>query len=277
LAKKALQILLQSVLDIWDNLLTLTLANMFWSVSILPMLAALSFVPGFPGFVLAGILGALIGAPVAIALVAATVDVSRLERVEFGEITRNLKYYYKRAWVVGALNAVFLILAIFNLIFYSTAPGIAQEIRLIITVVIFFALFIWFTMQMYMLPLVVRMEKLTVKGLLRNTLLANFKYPALSLILGAVLALLMIASLQVAFVPVIIIGMAFYALVANKALSAVLERERNHTAVAENARVPLGTTLEDVADVPEKEPEPEAIYSTRNAPPGVKRRGVDKK
>ena len=114
MAKKALQILLQSVLDIWDNLLTLTLANMFWSVSILPMLAALSFVPGFPGFVLAGILGALIGAPVAIALVATTVDVSRLERVEFGEITRNLKYYYKRAWVVGALNAVFLILANFQ-------------------------------------------------------------------------------------------------------------------------------------------------------------------
>jgi hypothetical protein len=135
-----------------------------------------------------------------------------------------------------------------------------------------YVVFIWFTMQFHMWPLGVRMDKFTLWGLLRNSFLATFKYPTLSLILGLIIGLFFLLSGLLSFLPIVIFGMSYHALVGNKALNLVLEREQvkqqsnpveegeNHFAI-------------DAKPLPPK-PEPEAKpFTTRNAPEGVRRRG----
>jgi hypothetical protein len=56
-------------------------------------------------------------------------------------------------------------------------------------------------------------------------MLAAFKYPSLSFIIGFLLALIFIFSYLALFLPTVLIGMALHALVCNNMLKVVLVQE----------------------------------------------------
>lgn len=270
--KQAFGILGRSVLLVWDNLLVLTLANVVWALSLIPTLATLSFVPGFVGIILGVVLGAIFIGPSSLAFFVLTTEVTRQERLDFSEYIRGIRQYYKRGWLIGAINGVFGLLALFNLAFYGS-PQLASSFFSVGIVLWGYVAFMWFTMQIYMWPLAVRLEKVTLGSLLRNSFLATFKYAGVTLIVGLFMAILLYLSLWVSFLPVILIGMAYYAVVCNKAVTLVLEREATRIATAGDKPSPYQVEIPPLPSKPDDAAEA-AFYTTRNAPPGVKKRGL---
>ena len=271
MARQALIVLGRGLADLWDNLLVLVVANLAWALALLPGVSLLVFVPGL-GLWLGLILLVLLLGPATLALYSFTIEVTRREKIEFGEFWRGLKQYYRRGWVVGLVNAVFTILAIFNLIFYLS-PGISNSPLGLGIILWAYISFIWFCMQLYLWPLAVRMEQFRLGIWLRNAFLAAFKYPALTLIVGLVMAIFFFVSFLVAFIPVVVFGMGYHALVSNRALSVVLVKERER-AEALQKKGEQSSYAVDVPPLPEPETPSRPVYSTRNAPPGVKRRGT---
>lgn len=275
MARQALRILGRSVADLWDNLFALVVANLMWSLSLMPGLGVAIWVGGSLGLALGLLLLVLITAPATLALYVMTIEVIRLERVEFGEFWRGLREYYRRGWLVGFLNLIFVIIALFNLAFYSS-PSV-QSGPLALGIIIWgYVAFVWFTMQIYLWPLAVRMEKVRVGGLLRNAFLASFKYPGQTLVLGVVLAIIIAVSILLAFLPLIMFGMVYITIVSNKALTTVLRREQERATAKTEGGGNASPYQVDVPLLPEKDLEKEPSFSTRNAPPGIKKRGVNK-
>ncbi len=268
MARQALNILGRSLMDLWDNLFVIVVANLVWAVSLMPSFGVVTWLGGWPGLVAALALAVLLLAPATLALHFLTADVNRREKLEISEFWRGYRQFYRRSWLLGLLNAGFLIAAFVNIIFYSSQAVNNSPLQFI-TYLWFYLAFIWFSMQIYMWPLAVRMEPFRPIGLLRNTFLATFKYPLLSLILGIFVAATFVLSSLLGFVPVVLFGVGYYAIIGNKALALVLAKEKERASSNSNSTYRVEATA-----LPAKT-EAAAVFSTRSAPPGVKRRGMD--
>lgn len=270
--RQALRILGRSLWELWDNLFVLVVANLIWALALVPAMASISFIGGWIGIALGLISLLFLSGPATLALYELTLNVNRRERLELYVYLHSIRDNYRRGWAVGLLNVIFLVLAFVNLTFYSSLA--ASNSPLGIALILWgYVAFIWFTMQFHLWPLAVRMEKFSIWGLLRNAFLASFKYPVLSLLLGLVVGLFFLASGLLSFLPLVIFGLSFHALVSNKALALVLEKEQ----------VRVGNQTKDESENPYRitesplPPPPEPVakaFSTRNTPQGVRRRGA---
>lgn len=168
----------RSLLDLWDNILVLSVANCAWALSALPGLLIFFLGGGvLLGLVAIAVMVLTLG-PTTAALFYMTSEVTRLERLEVREFVVGIRRFYRRGWAVGAINGVFAVLAYFNLVFYSSKDLTGSPLALLFIVWVYFT-FVWFTLQIYMWPLALRMEEFKVGLLLRNSALATFKYPFL--------------------------------------------------------------------------------------------------
>lgn len=269
--RQAFSILGRSLWELWDNIFVLVVANLMWSLALVPAMAALSFVGGWIGIGVTILDLLFLSGPVTLALYELTLNANRRERLELYVFFQSVRTNYWRGFQVGLLNVIFVVLAFVNLTFYSSLA--ASNSPLGIAVILWgYVVFIWFTMQFHMWPLGLRMEKFSLLGLLRNSFLATFKYPVLSLVLGLVVGLFFLLSGLVSFLPIVIFGMSFHALVGNKALNLVLEKEqvRQENSPAREGENPFQIEAAPLPPPPEPEDKP---FTTRNAPQGVLRRG----
>jgi len=237
--RRVLPIIGRSIADLWDNILVLVAANVLWALSALP--GVVLFLLGSNIFTVLGliILEVLLLGPATLALFYLTSEVSRREHLELREFFIGLKRFYKRGWAVAGLNGFFLLLAYFNLVFYSSGEVASSPIS-VLSILWVYVLLVWLTMQLYLWPLALRMEQLKIGLLLRNTALATLKYPFYSLLMTLFLLILAVISFLLGFVPTVIFGAAFHILVSNKALTAVLEREQSRlTAQTENSKLKI--------------------------------------
>ncbi len=271
MVRRVFPLLLRSLADLWDNVLTLTVCNAMWALSALPGIFILFLGPNI--IVLACAVAVLVASlgPSTAGLFYVTADVTRRERVELREYFTGVRRFYRRGLVLAALNGVFLVLAYFNLAFYSSTEIAGTPISLL-SILWVYLLVVWFTMQIYMWPLALRMEKLKIGLLLRNSALATFKYPFFSLLIALFLLLLLAASFFSRFIVTVIIGATFQAIVCNKAVAAVLEQEQlrqeqqlGRAGLAMEVPPPLHAEEE----ILESKPVP-----TVNTPPGVTRRST---
>ncbi|HEX2915237.1 MAG TPA: DUF624 domain-containing protein [Chloroflexia bacterium] len=268
-----LAVLVRALADLWDNLFVIVVANLIWGCSLVPGLGLANLIGGAPGVIVGVVLIVLLAGPATLALYHLTVEVTRQERLEFGEYWRCIKTHYRRGWIAALLNVVFIVITVVNFIFYSSASFANTPVAFLLYLWGYIA-FTWFCMQLYLWPLTERMEEFRISLLLRNLVLATFKYPFFTLVIGVVMALFFALSFWLSFLPLIIFGMGYHALVSNRALSVVLQQERNKANTIEQQGGTASNYQVDVPPLPEKkQPEEDAIYSTRNAPPGVKRRG----
>lgn len=269
--RQAFYILGRSLWELWDNIFVLVVANLLWSVALVPAMAALGFLGGYVGIAIAVVTLLFLGGPATLALYELTMNANRRERLELVTFFNSFRTNYWRGFKVGLLNVIFIVLAFVNLTFYASLYATSNPLG--IAVILWgYVVFIWFTMQFHMWPLGVRMEKFSLWGLLRNSFLATFKYPVLSLVLGFVVGLFFLLSGIISFLPIVIFGMSYHALVGNKALNLVLEREqvKQQNQPVEEGENPFAI---DAKPLPSK-PEPRARpFTTRNTPQGVRRRG----
>jgi hypothetical protein len=225
LAGQALQILGRGWRDLWDNLLVMIAANLIWAVTLLPGLGLLNLGSGLLASGLGLILIVLLAGPATLALYNLTLEVTRRERIELGDFWQGLRQYYRRGWVVALLNLAFGLLALLNLNFYLS-PDLRNSPLSLGIILWGYITFAWFCMQLYLWPMAIRTEQFRLDGLLRNAFLATFKYPALSLIIGLATGLFFLIATLAAFLPIILFGMGYYALVSNHALRIVLQKEQ---------------------------------------------------
>ena len=264
--RQALNILRLSMIDLWDNLYVLTLANLLWALSLAPGFGIYGLVGGYFGLGLGLLLIALISGPVTIGLYGLTLDVNRRERLDYGEIFRSIRRYYRRGIVLGILNILFLALTVINIGFY---------VNIIPLLILWgYIVFTWFAGQLYLWPLAIRMEQFNLRTLLVNTLLCTFKYPALSLTLGFIMAIVFGISYFLLFLPVMVFVLVYHTMLSNKALLLILERESAQVLKLREQGIEVESSLGDI-QVPEPKPvvAPEPIFTNQNPPPGVKRRG----
>ncbi len=274
--RQSFRILGRSLWELWDNIFVLVVANLIWALALVPAMASISFIGGWIGIGLALISLVLLTGPATLALYDLTLNANRRERLELYVYMQSVRQNYRRGWVVGLLNVIFLVLAFVNLTFYSSLASSNSPLGIAL-ILWGYVGFIWFTMQLHLWPLAVRMEKFSLWGLVRNAFLATFKYPVLSLVLGLVLGLFFLASGLVSFLPLVIFGLSFHALVSNKALNLVLEKEqvRVNSQPKEDGESPYRITE---SPLPPPPPVSEAkAFSTRNTPAGVRRRGAPDK
>ncbi len=272
MVRQAINILRLALLDFWDNLLVLTTANLIWAFSLVPAVGVAALLGNLLGLIAGALVAAIFVGPASLALYSLTTEVNRRERLELGDYFRAIKRLYRRGWLLGLLNALFIILAIVNIIFYSSSTFQNNPLTILIFLWVYLV-FSWFVAQLYLWPLAVRMEPFTLRGLLRNTFLSTFKYPVISLLVGGLMTALLFASYLLGFLPVILFGMVFHALVSNQALTAVVERENQRAEALKEQGLGASNYQVEVPLLPVAEPEPDPLYTTRNAPPGVKRRG----
>ena len=276
MVRQALRILAQALSDLWENIFTFTVANVVWAFSLIPGFGVALLINNLIGLVLGLLVIGLTTGPVTVGLYSLTVEVGRREKIDFGDLWRGIRQYYRRGWLLGVLNVVFIMLAVVNFSFY-TSPGI-QGTPLSFAIFLWaYIVFTWFVMQLYLWPLAVRMEQFKLVGVFRNTLLATFKYPVLSLTLGLIVGVIFLASSFIGYLPIMLFGIAFHGLVGNKALSTIVAREQSQVAAQGGDGTVVGPYQVDVPPLPPIiEPAPEPTYTTRNTPPGVKRRGSQK-
>lgn len=270
--RQAFAILGRSLWELWDNIFVLVVANLAWSLALVPAMGALSFIGGWPAIIITILDLLFLSGPVTLALYELTLNANRRERLELYVFGQSIRTNYWRGFKVGLLNVIFVVLAFVNLTFYSSLAASNSPLGLA-TILWGYVVFIWFTMQFHMWPLGLRMEKFSLLGLLRNSFLATFKYPVLSLVLGIVVGIFFLLSGLVSFLPLVIFGISYHALVGNKALNLVLEKEqvKQENSPASEGENPFAI---EAAPLPPPPPEPEAKpFTTRNAPSGVLRRG----
>jgi len=273
LFRQAFAILGRSLWELWDNIFVLVVANLVWSLALVPAMAALSFIGGWIGLIVTILDLLFLSGPVTLGLYELTLNANRRERLELYVLFQSVRTNYWRGFQVGLLNVIFVVLAFVNLTFYSSLA--ASNSPLGLAVILWgYVVFIWFTMQFHMWPLGLRMEKFSLLGLLRNSFLATFKYPVLSLVLGFVVGLFFLLSGLVSFLPLVIFGISYHALVGNKALNLVLEREqvKQENSPASEGENPFAIEAAPLPPPPVTETEPKP-FTTRNAPQGVLRRG----
>lgn len=273
--RQILPVIGRSLADLWDNIMVLTVANMMWALTIIP--GMLIFLLGGGYLVAIGglLVLALFVSPASMGMFYLTADITRREKVEMRSFFTGIRQYYLRAWVVAAMNVVFIILAYFNLLFYNS-QAMAGSPLAIVAVIWAYIILVWFTMQIYMWPLALRMEKLKPWLLLRNSALATFKYPFFSILLGLFLLALLVASFFTAFIITVIVGTAYHTIVCNKALDVVLNAEEERSGKEKEGSMAAALALEVPPPLPKVE-FTEKVESeqapTVNTPPGVKRRG----
>jgi len=279
LLRQALSAVGRSLLDLWENILVLATANIVWALSLLPGVFVGSLIKGgLLIFVLAFLIMTLLAGPTTIGMFYMTADTSRRERIELSDFWTGIKRYYRRGWLLAGINSLFILLVVFNLVFYSQ-PGFSDSPIRLMYIVWVYVILTWFMLQLYLWPLAIRMEpegRLPLRLLLRNALLAMFKYIGFSLIVGLITLLILIGSVVAVLIPMVLFGMALYGLISNRAAKMVLVRE-NERAAAENVQATpltpiIDTPLEITRPVNEKAVALEV--ETRNPPPGITRRGL---
>lgn len=270
--RQSLQVLGRSLWELWDNIFVLIVANLIWALALVPAMASLSFIGGWVGVGLGLVFLVVLSGPATLGLYELTLNANRRERLELNNYIHSVRKNYRRGWVIGLINVIFIVLAFVNLTFYSSLA--ANNSPLGIALILWgYMAFIWFTMQFHLWPLAIRIEKFSIWGVLRNAFLATFKYPVLSLVLGTLVGIFFLLSGLLSFLPLVIFGISFHALVSNKALQLVLEKEQARVSNKPADEADSAFKITE-APLPPPPPAPEVKpFTTRNAPQGVRRRG----
>ncbi|NWJ45219.1 MAG: hypothetical protein HXX08_04990 [Chloroflexi bacterium] len=221
---RIIPVFLRALADLWDNLLVLVLANILWAISLLPAVLLLNLPVPVPYVYLISILPLIVlGGPATIGLFSLTANVTRLERLELGEFFKGIRTYYWRGIILAILNLIFAAFAYINLAFYASINVAGGLVSILWLWLIFF----WLVLQVSLWPMAISIEnRLSLRLLFRNSLLATFKYLFFTLLIGIVLGIILCGSYYLLFLPTVLFGMSYHTLVSNNALQAILDKEK---------------------------------------------------
>jgi uncharacterized membrane protein YesL len=203
---RAFQTLWQAVRDLYEELL------LFAGVSALWWLSALLIVPG---------------PPVAAGLYYLAARVVGEQRVDFGFFWEKTKQSFRKSWPVAGINLLTLVLILVNITFYSGLSNLLRYATIIWT----YLLLMWLAMQIYLFPMLYRMDEPRLGPMLRNALMLALARPGYTFLLLILLGLATVLSVMLPLL-LIFVWPALFALVGTRAAVTVI------TDVAERQQKP---------------------------------------
>jgi uncharacterized membrane protein YesL len=145
------------------------------------------------------------------------------ERVEFALFWEGLRAYLGRSLALFLISVVGLFLLIANALFYLRSDLMALRI---FGIVWLYAIVLWMSMQLYILPLLVEQDDKRVRLVLRNAFFLTMANIVPSLVLLVVLTVLIVLSIGLTLLIALLTG-SVVALIEARALQLLLERYRS--------------------------------------------------
>jgi uncharacterized membrane protein YesL len=210
-----------SIKDLFDELFSLTLANVLWLV----ISAPLAIIAGL--FIYVGSLG--LGAVVAlldVLLVApATAGLYCVaQRVVEGRVTSwrvffaGFREYLLPSWRVYGLWALGLMLILINLQFYNR---VNSSVGLFLNILFLYVLLVWLALLIYIGPLLLLQSDKRIRVIARNAFLMALGRPIFTLLTLIMMLVIFVASLWLVIVP-FVLTFAFLALWSFRATSKLI-------------------------------------------------------
>jgi uncharacterized membrane protein YesL len=207
--KHVFRVVWAAIKDFWDELFLLMLMNI---VTVLLIIPVVTFPPALAG------------------LWNAANIVAQGRTIHWSDYFVGFRRYFWKAWLLALLNILVVVIVTTNTWFYS--PDVAPfEIspRLSAWIDAFFVVvgFLWTALQMYVWAVLLEQEDQRLRLALRNAVILFIANPGFTIVLLVLLVAVAVVSWLVVL-PWLLITLAFFAVVCNKAVIHLLEpfRER---------------------------------------------------
>jgi uncharacterized membrane protein YesL len=164
-------------------------------------------------------LAAIPAGPATAALANVTSRAARELHVDGSYYWEGWRACWRKALTLNAINMGILAILLFNLFFYASRPGFVQIIAFLWLYLILF----WLGMQIYLFPILARLENPSIFSALRNAAILTFANPLFSIALVLLAATLTGVSIGIAIL-LLLAWPALMSLLGHQALSLFIER-----------------------------------------------------
>ena len=205
--KNVFRVLWEALKDLWDELFLLLLMNI---VTVLLLFPVVTFPPALAGLWNAGNLAA------------------KGKSISWRDYFEGFRRYFLKAWGLALLNVLVVAIAFTNVRFYT--PGVAPfEISDTLSTWIggFFTAvaFLWLVLQLYPMAALLEQEDQRLRVALRNSAVLFITNPGFTIVLALLLLLVAVISTLLT-IPWILVTLAIFAVVCNKAVLHLLKPHR---------------------------------------------------
>ncbi len=203
---------------LWDDLFVILVISLLW--------AFVSFIPALVVFAISGSRIATVMMFIAAASPATAGVYYVTNRLAHGLVAHTsqmfdgMRRYAMPSWGLGVLNGLALAIAIVDIQFYVNLPS---PLNIIVSAVWVIILAFWLWSQFYAFPMLMEQERPNIWHAIRNGALMALSMPALTLTifilsLGLLLLTGIFVEVALAFLPVLVIVPAVFALLTNVAV-----------------------------------------------------------
>jgi hypothetical protein len=230
------RVLWLSLKDIFDELFTLIAVNLIWVVLSVPLVLVAVFLIS-AGSTLLGVIVALLAvlplAPANAGLYTIAQRVSEGRVIAWRLFFEGFREYLRLSWQVYGLWAIGLMLIVGNFSFYA---AIGSGFGAFVRILLLYLLLVWFSLLIYIGPLMVLQTDKRLRVIARNALVMVFGRPIFTLVTLLLMALL--GGVLGIFVPLLplMLTFSFLAIWSFRATSAlVADAEARRVAQEERA------------------------------------------
>jgi uncharacterized membrane protein YesL len=222
--KRALRTFWGALRDFWDELFLLALMNV---VTVLLLIPVVTFPPALAG------------------LWSVANLVAKGRAIGWRDYFKAFRRYFLKAWGLALLNGLVGIILVANILFYAPANvpfEISPTLSFWIQALFLGVAFVWLIVQLYPMALLLEQEDQRLRVALRNAAVLFAANLGFTIVLA--LLLLVVAAVSMVLPPLwLLVTVALFAVVCNKAVLHLLERYREGRAeTAEERGSSTGTT-----------------------------------
>jgi hypothetical protein len=208
----------EAIKAFWEELLLLALMNI---VTVLLLFPVITFPPALAGLWHAANLAA------------------KEKSIHWSDYFEGFRRYFLKAWALALLNILVILMVITNVRFYT--PGVAPfdislDVSRWIRGLFIAAGFLWVAAQMYPMAMLLEQEDQRLRVALRNTAVLFFTNPGFTIVLLILLVVIAVISTLLT-IPWILITLAFFGVICNKAVLHLLEPHRERLREEEEVRL----------------------------------------
>jgi uncharacterized membrane protein YesL len=222
--KRALRTFWGALRDFWDELFLLALMNV---VTVLLLIPVVTFPPALAG------------------LWSAANLVAKGRAIGWRDYFKAFRRYFLKAWGLALLNGLVGIILVANVLFYAPANvpfEISPTLSFWIQALFLGVAFVWLIVQLYPMALLLEQEDQRLRVALRNAAVLFAANLGFTIVLA--LLLLVVAAVSMVLPPLwLLVTVALFAVVCNKAVLHLLETYREaRVEAAEGRGSSTGTT-----------------------------------
>jgi len=208
--KHVLGVFWHALRDLWDELLILVLMNIVTTLLLIPII---TFPPAVAG------------------LWNAANRAADGRTIHWSDYFEGFRRYFWKAWGLALLNILLAVVLLTNVRFYApdSAPfNVSPTLSLWIRALFLGVALLWLIVQMYPMALLLEQADQRLRVALRNAAVLSAANPGFTVALAVIL--LLVATISTLF-PVlwVIVTLAIFAVVCNKAVLYLLKPHRNRT------------------------------------------------